>query len=71
MITVKDLMDAYESNREVRIVCTDGQIIIGMLSSVDDEEESGLGEMGLSVFTRDGGYVGIGESEIKRIELLD
>ena len=69
MITVKDLMDAYESNREVRIVCTDGQIIIGMLSSVDDEEESGLGEIGCSLFTPDGAYIGVGLSEIESIDV--
>ena len=67
MIRVTDYIDLDD---EVRIHFTDGQYIEGIIDSVDDEEESELGEMGLSVFTRDGGYVGIGESEIDRIELI-
>ena len=67
MIRVTDYIDLDD---EVRIHFTDGQYIEGVIDSVDDEEESELGEMGLSVFTRDGGYVGIGESEIDRIELI-
>ena len=67
MIRATDYIDLDD---EVRIHFTDGQYIEGVIDSVDDEEESELGEMGLSVFTRDGGYVGIGESEIDRIELI-
>ena len=68
LIRVTDYLDV---DSEVRIHFTDGQFIEGVIDSVEDEEESELGEMGLSVFTRDGGYVGIGESEIERIELID
>ena len=67
MIRVTDYIDV---DSEVRIHFTDGQYVEGYIDSVDDEEESGLGEMGLSVFTRDGGYLGVGESEVERIDIL-
>ena len=66
MIRVADYVDVDE---EVRITFTDGQYVIGRIDSVDDEEESGLGEMGLSFFTVDGGYLGIAESEIQQIDI--
>ena len=67
MIRVVDYIGVED---EVRIIFTDGQFIIGRIDSVDDEEESELGEPGISVFSRDGGYVGIGESEIASIEVI-
>ncbi len=51
----------------VRIVCTDGEVIVGEITCIDDEEESGLGEIGISVMTQDGRYLGIGLSEIESI----
>lgn len=51
-----------------RIVCTDGEVIVGEITCIDDEEESGLGEIGISVMTQDGRYLGIGLSEIESIE---
>ena len=66
MINVWDYVD-YE---RVSIECTDGEIIEGELTSIDDEEESGLGEDGVSVFTSDGRYLGIGQSEISSIHVL-
>lgn len=54
----------------VRVHFIDGQFVDGRISSVDDEEESGLGEMGISLFTPDGGYLGLAESEIVSIEII-
>ena len=68
MIRVVDYIGIEE---EVRITFTDGQYIIGHIDSVEDEEESELGEPGISVFTQDGMYVGVGESEIDSIETMN
>ena len=70
MIDVRELIAAFESDEDARIVCTDGQVIVGDVVSVDDEEESGLGEIGLSLFTPEGGFVGVGISEIKTITMV-
>ena len=70
MIELSELIRASESDDDVRVVCTDGQVIVGDIVSVDDEEESGLGEPGISVMTSDGAFIGIGFSEIKRFSIL-
>lgn len=61
----------YDGCNRLRIECVDGQILEGELISIDDEEESGLQEEGLSIFTENGLYIGIGKSEIKRIVVLE
>lgn len=71
MISVNELIKAYESESDAKIVCTDGQVIIGDVISVDDEDESGLGEIGISLFTPDGGFIGIGLSEIESISTVE
>ena len=70
MIDVKDLIRAYESENDAKIICTDGQVVVGDVVSVDDDDESGLGEIGISLFTPDGDFVGVGLSEIESIELV-
>ncbi len=65
-----DLSRYQGMDKEVQIFFTDGSSVIGRIDSVDDEEESELGEMGISFFTRDGGYLSIGNSEIKQINIL-
>ena len=67
MIDVRNYQDIED---EVRVNFTDGTYTIGRIDSVDDEEESGLGEPGLSFFTRDGNYLGLAQSEISSIEIL-
>ena len=69
MIKIEDLVKAYESNEDVEIICTNGQVFSGDIVSVDDEEESGLDEPGISLFTPQGGYIGLGISEIESISL--
>ena len=61
-----DLTDYKDVDGIVTIVCNDGDILKGELLSVDDEEESGLGEMGVTIY-RNGRYIGIGQSEIEKI----
>ena len=61
----------YSPGERVKVVCCDEEILEGVLTSIDDEEESGLEECGISVFTTDGRYIGIGQSEIKRIDVLE
>lgn len=56
---------------KVMITCTDGEVIKGVISSIDDEEESGLEEAGISLHTEDGRYIGLGESEVESIEVLE
>lgn len=65
-----DLTDFIDIEEQVKITFTDATYLICKIDNVDDEEESGIGEMGLSVFTPDGNYVEIGQSEIKSIEVL-
>jgi len=55
----------------VKVVCTDGEVIKGVISSIDDVEESGLGEDGISLHTEDGRYIGLGESEVESVEMLE
>lgn len=66
MINVWDYSDA----EEVIIECVDGETIKGEITSIDDEEDSGLGEDGISIFTTDGRYLGIAQSEIGKIQEL-
>ena len=68
MINVREMVEAYEREGEHIVICVDGQAIIGRIDSVDDDDESGLGEIGISMFTPEGAYVGIGQSEIERID---
>ena len=70
MISLRDLASYQYGSDPIRITCIDGQVIVGMPGEVDDEEESGLGEPGISVYLPDGGWVGVGLSEISRISVL-
>ena len=55
-------------NRELKITFMDGMYILGKIISVDDEEDSELGEPGL---TPEGRFVGLGDSEIKLVEPIE
>ena len=66
MINVWD----YNADDAVIITCTDGAVIAGIITSIDDEDDSELGEDGISIFTEDGRYIGLGQSEIKEVEIL-
>ncbi len=57
----------YSPGDEVLIRFIDGEELIGIITSIDDEDESGLGEDGISISTREGRYVGLGQSEIVSI----
>ena len=70
MIELRELARYENRDEEVKIVCTDGQIIIGLPDSVDDEEESGIDEPGITVCTPEGTPIVIGLSEIASISLL-
>ena len=61
----------YNPGDLVKVVCTGGDIIEGEITSIDDEEESGLGEDGISVMTKDKSWIGIAQSEITSISVLD
>lgn len=71
MIDIRELVKICESNDDAKIVCTNGQIIIGDIVSVDDEEESGFGEPGISLFTKDGAFIGIRLSDISAADIVD
>lgn len=62
------LTDYKDIEGIVTIFCNDGDILKGELLSVDDEEESGLGEIGVTIYS-EGRYIGIGQSEIKNISI--
>lgn len=65
-----NLYQYKDEEREIIIRFTDGSWIKGHIESVDDEEESELGEVGISFYPDTGGYMEIGQSEIERIEVL-
>lgn len=67
MIDITRFVDVVDN---VIVTCTDGTRLEGVILSVDDEEESGLGEMGISFNPVNGGYIGIGQSEIESIEIV-
>ena len=55
-------------NRELKITFMDGMYILGKIISVDDEEDSELGEPGITILTPEGRFVGLGDSEIQTIK---
>ena len=65
-----DLSKYQDIDGDVKITCVDGQVLIGQINSFDDEEDSGLGEIGISITMPNGAFVGIGVSEIVSIEAL-
>lgn len=65
-----DLRKYRDIEKEVKIVFTDTTHLIGLIESVDSEEESGIGEVGMCIITKDGSAVVVGESEVKRIEVI-
>lgn len=67
MINVTDYIDIAE---KVRVTFIDGAYTDGHIESIDDEEESEIGEPGISFWTDDGVYLEIGQSEIDKIEIL-
>ena len=58
-------------NRELKITFMDGMYILGTIISVDDEEDSELGEPGITILTPEGHFVGLGDSEIKLVEPIE
>lgn len=67
MINVWDYQDI---DGEVRVELTDGRYFTGIISSIDDEEDSGFGEDGISIETLRGEYIGLRQGEIARITPL-
>ena len=65
-----DLSKYKDIDSDVKITCVDGQILVGQITSFDDEEDSGFGEIGISITMKNGAYVGIGVSEISSIDVL-
>lgn len=70
MIDLRELVQYEYLDDPIRIACTDGQVIIGLPDSVDEEDESGLEEPGITVVLEDGGVVVVGLSEIESITIL-
>ena len=58
-------------NRKLKMTLTDGAYIIGKIVSVDDEEDSGLGEPGVTILTPEGCFVGLGDSEIQKVKPVE
>ena len=67
MISLRELARYQYYKDPIKITCTDGQVLVGMAGEVDDEEESGLDEPGITLYNSNGGSVGIGLSEIESI----
>lgn len=60
----------YQPEDKICITCIDREIIIGVVTDVQDEEESGFGEDTINVLTPDGKWIGVRNSEITRIEIM-
>lgn len=67
MISLRELAEYQYHEEPISILCTDGQTLVGMAGEVDDEEESGVDEPGITLYLEDGGLVEIGLSEIESI----
>ena len=57
--------------RELKITFIDGLYIIGKIISVDDEEDSELGEPGVTILAPEGQIVGLRDSEIQMVNPVD
>lgn len=68
MINVYDYVD---TENKIKVEFIDGASVVGFIESVDDEEESELGEPGLTLNAEDGSYIGIAQSEIQNITVLE
>ena len=53
----------------VEITCVDGEKTEGIIISMEDEEESELGEIAVVIAATDGRHVIIGQSEMKTIDV--
>ncbi len=74
MMTYSELLKYQFTNTSekpltVKIVCIDGATITGEAIEVEDKEESGLEEPGITLYNQHGPVV-IGLSEIDRIEVV-
>ena len=70
MISFKELARFENSEEEVTVTCINGKIITGMPDSIEDEDESDIGEPGITIFPKSGNPVIIGLSEIENISIL-
>lgn len=68
MINILELLQ--NTDGLIRIICTDGTCFDGYVNYIDDPDESGVNEWGVSFTTVDGGFIEIGESEIRTFETL-
>lgn len=68
MIDLRKLAQ-FQYQEKVKIVCTNGMVITGNAGEVDDEEESGIDEPGVTFYSDDGRLLEIGLSEIDSISI--
>ena len=54
----------------VIITCVDGERLQGTIISMEDEEESGIGEIAVIIATNDKRHVVIGRSEITSTQVI-
>lgn len=66
-----NIYDYVNEERKVKITFVDGTYAIGHIESIDDEEESDLGEDGLTLDEESGLWMGIGQSEIESITVIE
>ena len=67
MIDLRQLAQFQYCEERIRILCTDGQELIGTAGEVDDEEESGFDEPGITIYLEKGTPVSVALSEIDSI----
>lgn len=68
-----NVWDYQEVEGKVKVICADGQVIIGSMgdvNDVEDELEGGFREDSIDVWV-DGIPIGIPQSEIESIEVLE
>ncbi len=68
-----NVWDYQEIEGKVKVTCIDGQVIIGNMGDIndaEDEAEDGFTEDSIDIY-RDGTIIGIPQSEIVSIEILE
>ena len=61
----------YNSARNVRLTCVDGEVYEGLVLEVCESEEDGMQEDSITIEVKDGRIIGFGASEIEKIEQIE
>ena len=69
-MTEREFTSFKDVDEEILITCKDGDMLRGLIESIEDEDGSGIDEPGITIVRPDNSYLIIGLSEIKNIEII-